>query len=550
MATAATATATDTALKPAKGTSAIDTTPTVRIGLIGKAGHGAWRGAQPWLAALITNATLSGSLAAAEWRIIPRISLLETYTDNLTLAPEGQERSDWVTEIHPGVSVTARGARLQLQANYALQNRIYMNNSNANGHNHSLMSNALLDAWNRQLFVAASAAISQQNISPLGAQALSNVNVTGNRTEVRSASLAPYWQGRIGSWATLNARYSWNRVETSGATSALNSEANGISVGLASGPAFQDLGWGLNYSIRQTDSSSGAVAKNESESATGSLRYRVWPTLALTATAGREQNDHVRTRGSASGTTWSAGAHWTPSERTSVSGSFGHRFFGRTFSLDASHRTRLTTWTAGYSEQVLDAATNPLLIPASADTSVAIDRLLLARIPDPLERQLAVQAFILQNGLPQSLDNPIQFLTNQISISKRWHAGVGLLGVRSSLLVNFFRDERTNESSGSSFGAFDPFAISNTVEQVGYSAVLSWRLSNRSAVSATVGQNRSRFPDVGREDTNQYARVGLTYQLQPKVHSGVNLRVVERDSSAGNSDYREHAVIGTLSVAF
>ena len=40
----------------------------------------------------------------------PSLKLAETYTDNVFLSPEGSRQSDWITQIIPGISVTANGA--------------------------------------------------------------------------------------------------------------------------------------------------------------------------------------------------------------------------------------------------------------------------------------------------------------------------------------------------------------------------------------------------------------------------------------------------------
>ena len=75
---------------------------------------------------------------AADWKITPRLSLLETYTDNVTLATRGNEKSDFITQINPGVSLTGTGARLKVNANYTMQNLFYANESGPNRTVHQL----------------------------------------------------------------------------------------------------------------------------------------------------------------------------------------------------------------------------------------------------------------------------------------------------------------------------------------------------------------------------------------------------------------------------
>ena len=497
------------------------------------------------------GAMVPDDVLAAEWRITPTLGIEETYTDNLRLAPRGREESDWVTEVSPGFSVSAEGARLRLRADYSFQYRFYAKNSDENGHNHSLSSNALWDVWNKELFLEGSAYVAQQNISPLGQVAASNANVTGNRTETRQATVSPYWVRNLGNWARLNARYTYTKSDSSGDFSVYDSQGNAVNLGVSSGPAFGYLGWGLNYSYTKTESSSNSFESRESENTVGNVRYQILPTFALTATLGYESQDYTDLRrGSTSGQSWSVGGDWAPSPRTRVSGSFGERYFGNTYKLDASHRTRLTTWTISYSEDVTDA---PFIagVPLTADTTAAVDRLFISRIPDPRERQIAVQTFITQNGLPLFLNSPVQFQTNQVTLVKRWQAGVGMQGTRGTLLLNVFREERENLSVGAVNGPFDPFALSNTIEQIGYSATMSWRLSERTSALASYSHSRNKYPDAnGREDTDGYWRIGLTHQIQPRILGTVNLRLIDRNSDDPTAEYREKAIVGTLRVSF
>jgi uncharacterized protein (PEP-CTERM system associated) len=499
---------------------------------------------------LVVAGTLLPVVAeAADWRITPRLNVRETYTDNLRLAPRGQEQSDWVTEIDPGVSISARGARLQLQADYAFQYRLYANNSDANGHNHSLTSNGLLDVWNRNLFVQASASIAQQDISPLGVQSDSNINLSGNRTEVRQANVSPYWVSRLGTWGNLQARYTWNQAQSKGATSALDSESQGVSLGISSGPAFHDLGWSASYSRQQIESSSGQFSKRDLESVSGSARYRLLPTLAVTGTIGTEHNSYGTVSGSSSGSYWNAGVDWAPSSRTRVAATFGERYYGKSYSLDASHRTRATTWTLGYSEQIV-ATPGIFSTPSSVSTAATLDRLFLSQFPNPIERQQIVQAFILQTGLPTSLTTSVDFLTNQVSLSKRLHGGFGYRGTRSNLFVNIFRDNRSSESTGATLLGTDPFSRSNRIVQTGGSALLSWRFSERTTGSISGSHSVSELTDTGQEDTTNIYRLGISHQLQPKVRAAVDLRRSDRDSTGSVATTRENAIVGTLSIAF
>jgi hypothetical protein len=79
---------------------------------------------------------LSSHSIAMEWKIVPGLDLKETYSDNITLAPPGNEKSDFVTQINPGISLTGTGPRLKVNARYGMQNLFYAEESNRNATKH------------------------------------------------------------------------------------------------------------------------------------------------------------------------------------------------------------------------------------------------------------------------------------------------------------------------------------------------------------------------------------------------------------------------------
>lgn len=503
-----------------------------------------------WLvAASICGVLGSPSAEGAEWRASPSLGLRSTYSDNVGLSTRGRESSDLVTEVAPGVAITGRGARLNLDAQYALVYRAYANNSSSNGHNHSLRSKASFDAFDRKLFLDASASIAQQNISTLGALSASDVNLTPNRTEVRQATFSPYWVSRLGTFAALTARYTWSRAESDGATSVLNTDTQSASLQLASGSRFSDLGWSLAYSKQEIESSRGRFASRSLESVTGTVRYRVLPTLFALGSLGHDENVFGSARGSTGGDFYSVGLEWAPSLRTKVSGEIGERYFGNTARLSAEHRTRLSTWNLSYNEQII-ATPGQFRLPVSLDTAGTLDRLFLSQIPDPIERQQVVQAYIVQNGLPPSLDGAVDFLTEQVSLSKRLQGAFGLRGVRGSLLLSLFRDQRVSQTTGTSALATDPFALGQDVTQAGYSGIVTWRFSETTAGSFSAGQTRIKQADDSRTDLNSTLRVGVTHRLSPRMTGGLEYRWVDRDSSLVAQDVRENAITGTLNMSF
>jgi uncharacterized protein (PEP-CTERM system associated) len=180
-----------------------------------------------------------------------------------------------------------------------------------------------------------------------------------------------------------------------------------------------------------------------------------------------------------------------------------------------------------------------------------LDTLFLTDFPDPAQRQIAIQNFITANALPPTLLSSVDFLTNQVTLSKRLGASVVIRGMRGTLLVNAFRDDRRNQTTGVEvITGTDPFALSERVVQTGFSSALSWRFTERTTGVAALAHTRSELTDPGREDINNTLRVGINHQFQPKIRGAVDFRVHERTSSTPGLDTKEHAIVGTLSVTF
>ena len=496
---------------------------------------------------------------AAEWKITPSLALIETYTDNVTLAPPGLEKSDFITQINPGISLTGTGPRLKLNANYVMQNLVYAEESSRNTMNHQLSANANAELVDNLFFLDGRAAIGQQNISLLGPQAADNVNTTGNRTDVQTYSVSPYLRHSFSNFASTEIRYTHDEVSTGG-SGLSNSQADRIQLGLNSGSAFTTLGWGLNYSKGKTSYANTANLNPptlDTEFLSGNLSYPVTPKFRLTATGGYEKNNYISIGPKPDGSFWSAGFSWAPSAMTSIDASAGRRFFGDTYSLAASHRTRLTAWSLGYSEDITSTR-DQFLTPATIDTASLLDQILAATYPawaaaDPVLRQQLTNNYIQLNGLPKSLAESVNYLTNRLFLQKRLQASVAVTGAKNTLVLSLFhvtRDAQTSQTQDSSLFGSSTLALADSTKQVGGNAFWSWRLGPRTSANINAGLSRNSYPSLGRTDDDKTIRLSLSRQFQPKLNGSVELRRLQRDSSQDGGDYRENALVASLFMRF
>jgi uncharacterized protein (PEP-CTERM system associated) len=255
--------------------------------------------------------------------------------------------------------------------------------------------------------------------------------------------------------------------------------------------------------------------------------------------------DYANTIGRGSeGSSWRAGFDWAPTPRTRLAATAGQRFYDNTYFLDFSHRTRLTTWSAGYSETITTTR-NEFFIPAGTSTAGYLDTLFSSRFPDPVARQKAVEEFIARTGLPPSLSAPLNIFSSQLFLVKSWNASAGLLGVRNVLIANVF-----GQTSEGLVGNLVLPTAPNTGIQTGTSLLWNWRMTAQNAWTLGGAYSRNESPSTGQIDNLTYVGMGLTRQFQPRLSGALNYRRQHNDSNQSASSYTENAVFATLQMRF
>ena len=461
---------------------------------------------------------------AADWKVTPRLDLLETYTDNVTLGPAGRRQSDFVTQINPGVSLSRTGARLKVNANYSLQNLIYARDSSRNTLNHQFGGSANAELAKEVLFFDARASVSQQNISLLAPIGIDNTSATGNLGTVSTYSLGPRLVHKFGSFAQADLSFTHDEVfNDSNAVS--DSKGNHLNFGVRSGSAFNDLSWGLNYSKQSVSNSI-----NDSQSASATLGYRLTGKFRVFASGGREKHSYTSAGSTPEGAFWSAGFGWAPTSRTSIEASYGRRYFGKTYSFNLSHHTRVTTWSAGYSQ---DITTTRALQLTPLGTVYLYDCGAIGRVLttdpnyDPANCRLLSSSLVLTSSL-----------TDEAFISKRFQASLGISTGKSNVTFTGFNSLRQLQSSATED------------RQYGVSGSWSWRFAPRTTSNFSANWTRNTFTALARQDELWFFTLGLTRQFQPKLHGSLNVRHTQRESSDASGEYREDSITAALNMTF
>ncbi|MBI1398189.1 MAG: TIGR03016 family PEP-CTERM system-associated outer membrane protein [Betaproteobacteria bacterium] len=490
----------------------------------------------------------SNILQAADWKPTASLSLSSTISDNPLLRPRGQEESDVVFRTSPSIGLNHEGSRLKLRGVYSPSIVGYLNESVPETLYNSLTTQASLEAIEDFAFIEAKAAIAQTFLSPFGAQPSDVGTATSNRTESRTLGLSPYVKGRLGSGWQYGLRDDYLvTTYTSGAAARL--ATNKVSGSIGGDPrTFLVPSADYFYSTTQV----GSVSAYTSQEARLRLTANFAKSFNLFVSAGHESNDFLAN--SVSRPTYGAGATWRPTTRTNVSVTVDKRYFGTGFNLNASHRTRLTTWSiqALRQEQVAQQLTQSTGYVSTRDL---LSNLLVSSIPDQTQRDAEVSRLMQQGGFPETLSVNSAYLSPRVMLVESIEPSVAISGARNTLVMSVYRRQTSPLSDSPGGSSTDVFSNVSRITQQGWTVTWSHTITARTSVSAGFDRFRSRSSrsSIGTatdlETTQRALRLTANHQVSKNTAVSAGIRILTIGSNAV-SDSRERAALLTLSHQF
>ncbi|HQU16081.1 MAG TPA: TIGR03016 family PEP-CTERM system-associated outer membrane protein [Gammaproteobacteria bacterium] len=444
------------------------------------------------------------------WNLVPSLNVQELYDDNIALAASGQERSDFVTEVNPAISISKASRRLNLLANYQMQNIFYAKNSSSNATFHQLFSTLDADLWPGTFALGAEATASQALISPTDPVPLSNVSISGNRTNVLTYSATPRFQHSFGQMAIVRAHYSYSVVDYN--TQQLSgSQTSEEGTSIETGPDVPGLGLRLSYNHSRTnfDGSQDVIF----ERVLGEARYPVQSKFRLVVRGGYENNNFQfgPTVQQPKGKIWSGGFQWDITPRSYLEASYGRRFFGRTIEASFRNEGAWTSASVNYSEE------------PSTISSLALELQPLIAGPNGQVTQ------VLAPSLPG--------LSAEVFINRQLSVTLGAHGLRDRVSATVSRSERTYEFTGSK----------ETV--TGVDASWNRNLGVRTSAEVSGYWQRWQFVDGVRVDNLWEASGALIYQLGRYANTSLSVTHLQRNSNA-SADYSVNMVSLGVTVEF
>jgi uncharacterized protein (PEP-CTERM system associated) len=313
-------------------------------------------GAYIMLAAVLAFPTRTN---ASEWAFIPSLYIRESYSDNIQLTQTSEARSDFVTEVKPSISIFRNDANLKINLFYGLQKLLYLRQPESLHHELMMTTNAeLLNDW---LFLDLDSSNSRKTISPFGPQTFDNIQRNPNQSDVRMSHISPFLHHVSPSRITTELRFAHDTIHSSG--DLLDVTADKISLNFIGENLPHNFSWDAYYYIKQTNDANLSKLRGHSEAF--SLHYNMLDRFRLFMTTGYELESYLANSGiSPQGRFWTTGVNWR-SDRSSLSLSIGERFFGNTFSLNASRRSHKSILSIRYGEDITSTASEFLRMSQS-----------------------------------------------------------------------------------------------------------------------------------------------------------------------------------------
>jgi uncharacterized protein (PEP-CTERM system associated) len=488
------------------------------------------------VAAAIGCIAVPGVAHAEPWRLSASAGATGTYNHQFGA---DQSNDGFIACLTASLGIhSGEGGRLKLNGTVGA-NQVLCTGGQGNSFAPAVSLAANLEVIDKFFFIDATANVSETFTSPFGPQPTNLTIPTNNRYISQAYSVSPYIKGVIAPNTSYSLRDDnvWTPSSSFGDSSARppTSYYNNLTGQMSSSTGY--WGWTLDYSHQYYDNGlTGGPSTLQTAHAIAS--YQVDPLLSLSLRGGYERDKFSSTLNQ-QGIIYGAGMNWRPTERTLVNGFWEHHFFGSTYSAELSHRLPNIALSANFARGLSTFPQLAFQIPGGVTVAQFLDAAFTTRIPDPVERALAVAQFLAQTGLPPILISPLNFYTAQISLQQSASVSAVWVGKLNSIGFTVFRS-KSEAIAGTELALPVGFQFATNSTQTGTGVNYSHRLSGFTNLVASA--TYSRTTPNGSDDTANNARsnnfnalIGLSTQFSPKTNGSVGLSYFTFDSPGSSN---------------
>lgn len=502
----------------------------------------------------LLSITLASSIAVAgDWDFKPNFGLTETYSNNVELTTF-DHHSSVVSQIITGLNTTYKSREVDFSFSGKETYATYSHNSKLNNDYQTAQMNGLFSLWRDGPKLMASSQIT--NVSQNGADNSLADLVSGDTVQRRSHSAGLKYQTANNSH-TLNSSIIYSLTETEDSVG----ESKGYTANINSqnGNSARHVFWKISglYSDRINTNSTGTNYTLDAQIGTITAIklnpfIRIYRENITGTAAGTNQNN---TNSWGPGVRWQASDHfyidvsynlvedktasddyiatninWQPSQRTLLVAGFSQRFFGDSYNLNFSHKTKRLTNSISYDEtiEIFDRDSFELVTLGEfwCPIGAPFDAALCFSASQPPSDTSGFELRSL-TGL-QSVEN------NEFSLNKRlaWNSTLALS--RTTFTLNITTRERQSLSTGS------------LNDNLNISLSATRKLSPKSDLKFLVSYLNSSYDTssdsvVNTKQDDTYKTISATYNksLASSLSGYFTIQYLDRESTQFDRSYDE-----------
>lgn len=471
-----------------------------------------------------------------------------TYSDNILLAPSGQEESDWLIEASPRVTARSNSPRANYYLFYEMRNFLRVDSGDSEVARHALNATGSFALVEDRLWLDLAGYMGTATDSVTGPIAVDPSSSLVNTAKIRRFSVSPWYRDRIGNAASYELRYAVAHTggDAGFALAEIDHTASASIDGIARGAS--PWNWRVFGEAQRREFESDVT--RDRELAGARIFYRLNPELRVFASAEYERIENVRNAdGEDSGYGPGLGFDWAPNQRTRLEASATRRYYGTIADARASYTTLRTTMGFTYSRGIITSSDSSLLFfePTALTTG-----------PSGSPGANSVIDGLVAGGLVPSVATSLTrgLITDAAMRDRRFMLFWGLRGVRNSLTLSGWESKRRPSTDLSALAAIlapgggTGTLFSEEFTEHGLGLTFQHRLDARATIDVVLDQRQTKSADQNFKTRLTTFWIAYMTQLTSRTSAFAGVRAVRQSGEGGPIDYDENAAVLGLDFRF
>ena len=228
---------------------------------------------------------------------------------------------------------------------------------------------------------------------------------------------------------------------------------------------------------------------------------------------------------------------WKPTQRTDLSVSLEHRFFGQGGDLTFTHRTPFMSFSIAASRQPTTSSSSLGVAGSGSDVRGLLDAILTTRYPDASVRSGLVDNIVSSRGIDTKSQGAVDLVADYPQLQTAVNASWALLGTRNTLTLNLYAltaRQLTREGDPLSSAAI----ANNDTRQAGGSIAFNRRLTRQLSVdlSASWSKITGLAARAGETSDQRMYRFSMQKSLSPRTNVSGGLQRTEFTTTAAGQN--------------